>query len=125
MGDGRRPKSALGGDPGAGDGATGLDAIAQYGKGELDPATGLFEWYDLPPDHAARRIVEDGSQGSVTILSVVEQWELLVADFRSEYGIGLALGEPLAWREFRPLVVGLLATDSRIARHFQPPPRRD
>ena len=61
----------------------------------------------------------------MTILAVVEQWDLLVADFRSEYGIGLALGEPLPWREFRPLVVGLLAVDSRIARHFQPPPQRD
>ena len=125
MGNGRRPKSTLVGDLGAGDGPRGLEAIAEYGRGERDPETGIFEWYDLPANHPARRRVDDegGTEGSVTILAVVEQWDLLVADFRSEYGIGLALGERIPWREFRPLVTGLFATDSRIARHFQPPAR--
>jgi hypothetical protein len=125
VGVGRRPKSALGGDPGGDSGPRGLEAIAEFGRGEVDPETGLFDWYDIPPGHAARRVVDEGERGSVTILEVVEQWELLVADFRSEYGIGLALGEPVPWREFRPLVAGLLACDSRLARHFTPPERHD
>jgi hypothetical protein len=125
VGDGHRPKSTLGGDPGAGSGPRGLDAIAEFGRGQLDPETGIFEWYDIPPGHPARRRVkddDDSQAGSLSFLTIVEQWDLLVADFRSEYGIGLALGERIAWREFRPLVAGLLACDSRIARHFQPPP---
>lgn len=109
----------MGVDPGA----TGLEAIAEFGRGEVDEH-GVFEWYDIPPGHAARKVAE-GSQGGVSFLTIVEQWDLLVADFRSEYGIGLALGEPVPWREFRPLVTGLLACDSRIGRHFQPPERRD
>jgi hypothetical protein len=41
-----------------------------------------------------------------------------VSDFASVYGIRLARGDYLSWREFRSLLVGLMSCDSRLSRHF-------
>jgi hypothetical protein len=52
-----------------------------------------------------------------------EAWPLLVADFRSEYGIHLerAAHDPrFTWREFAFYATGLLSADTRIHRRFAP-----
>ena len=84
------------------------------GRGNRDPVTGTFEWYEFPDGHAATQ-----AEGSVvSILTLCDQWDLVVADFASEYRIRLAR-EPVSWPEFRTLLTGLLATDSRLWRHFR------
>lgn len=114
MGDRPGPGSARRHDGGA-PGDAGLDAIAQYGRGDYDEATGLYEWYDLPSDHSAKR----RQGGEVAWRSLIEQWALLEADWSSEYGERLARVWPsLTWREFRTGVAGLLACDSRLSRYF-------
>ena len=112
MGERSGPKSPSGGD-------RHRDRFAeseQYGRGERDPLTGLYEWYEFPPDF----LEEDQAQG-ISVLTLCEQWPLVVADFASEYGIRLATGEFVAWREFEALLTGLLAADTRLYRHFTSP----
>jgi hypothetical protein len=48
-----------------------------------------------------------------------------VSDFASEYGIRLGRGDFLSWREFRSLLAGLMACDSRLSRHFVTPDSDD
>lgn len=45
-----------------------------------------------------------------------------MADFAQCYGIRLGRGDALSWREFYPLLVGLMAADTRIYRRFAPEP---
>jgi hypothetical protein len=100
---------------------SGLDAIAQYGIGERDPLTGLYEAYDIPEGHAAQGGAEEGHP--VTWTQLVEQWELIVADFTSEYGIDLrARRHTMPWRDFAIWAQGLMTADTRIARHFRRQP---
>lgn len=55
-------------------------------------------------------------QPKVSILALVEDWPLVVADFASEYGIRLAVTD-MTWREFVSLLHGLLSTsESRLYR---------
>ena len=99
-----------GGEPAA---AQGIEALDQYGRGEKDPDTGLWEWYeDVPQELGARAT-------GFSLLALCERWDLLVADFASEYGIRVATAG-LSWREFRSYLTGLLACDSRLRRHFAP-----
>lgn len=44
----------------------------------------------------------------------------MVADFASEYGIRLRTDEFVSWFEFRDLLTGLLASDTRLYRRFAP-----
>jgi hypothetical protein len=59
----------------------------------------------------------------VTMLDMLTQWPLLIADFSDSYGIRLA-GEysSMSWAEFVMHASGLLNIDSRLARHFAPEP---
>lgn len=113
MGVGSRPKST-GGEhdrPGAAEGRTGFDAIAQYGIGDPDPETGVYAVYDIP---------EEVIEPKVSLLELVDDWTLVVADFASEYGIRLALAADMTWREFVTLLSGLLSTpESRLYRLHQ------
>lgn len=45
----------------------------------------------------------------------------MLADFASEYGIRLYTTD-IPWREFRVLLTGLLAADTRLYRRFAPEP---
>ena len=115
MGGGSGPKSVGGSSDGGTGTVDGLDAIAQYGRGERDPETGLFDYYELPDDHEAH-----GGQGSeVRLLDAIEQWPLLVADF-VDRGIRIHKErDSLTWAEFRDVLVGLLMDpNSRLWRHF-------
>ena len=93
----------------------GVDALDRYGIGEKDPVTGLYEAYDLPdgsPAHAGE---------AVEWTAILTRWPLIVADFASEYRVRLHRELPdLSWREFRDLIAGLLAADTRLARALQP-----
>ena len=94
---------------------TGLDAIEEYGRGEKDPETGLYDWYDLPAGVAQ----PETQHGGVSVLDLCEEWDLLVADFASEYGIRVRTAD-LSWREFTAYLTGLMSCDSRLARRFTP-----
>jgi len=51
---------------------------------------------------------------------------LLIADFQSEYGIELEPAMRIRpWRWFEQRVHGLLAADTRLARHFAAPDREE
>lgn len=101
----RRPKSGTGGTD---DSDSGPDD--EYGRGEYDPATGLYEYYDRPRQ----------AEGSpVTWEEILDQFPLIIADFASEYGIRLHR-ESLTWAEFRHLVYGLLQTQSRLWHATRP-----
>jgi hypothetical protein len=87
-----------------------FDHLAQYGRGRIiDEETGEYETYEIPQ---AQGVPVSWSQ-------ILAEPQLIAADFRSEYGIRLAdLGNALSWREFATHVEGLLACDSRLARHL-------
>jgi hypothetical protein len=87
-----------------------FDHLAQYGRGRIvDEETGEYEAYEIPE---AQGVPVSWSQ-------ILAEPQLIAADFRSEYGIRLAdLGNDLSWREFATHVEGLLASDSRLARHL-------
>jgi hypothetical protein len=97
----------------------GLEALDTYGIGAKDPVTGLYENYDIPAGHPANRLEEAGE--AIAWPAIAEQWPLIVADFASEYGVRLP-DVVMRWPEFEWLVSGLFAVDSRLRRHFFPPP---
>lgn len=113
MGVGPGPKSLGGGGGGGGESSEprGLAAIAEYGVGHQDPETGLFESYDVP---------EAVTSPGVSVLDLVGEWPLLVADFATEYGIRIETARGMSWIEFHALLSGLLSTDSRLRRRFAP-----
>src|SRR5690606_18262608 len=92
------------------------------GRGEYDPVTGLYEWYEggLPTPSRAR----SGSLRSLTWDKLLAQWPLIEADLHSEYGIDADSGvlRERTWRWLQVRILGLLSCDSRLHRHFAPPP---
>ncbi|MEV0114464.1 hypothetical protein AB0H77_14605 [Streptomyces sp. NPDC050844] len=114
---GRRPFST---GPESG-GTTGL-----IGCGEVDPATGLHEWYEHPAGYQPR---PQGRQ-DLTWGALLDQWALIEADLHEVYGIDLGAPDLLrerSWRWLRLRILGLLSAESRLSRHFAPPepkPRR-
>ena len=109
-----RPGRLDGGGQPAGE----FDAIAEWGHGQRDPFTGAFEWYeDIPPEILADPEGEGQLVVSWTRIDAVST--LLIADFQSEYGIELEPAMRIRpWRWFEQRVHGLLAADTRLARHF-------
>lgn len=56
---------------------------------------------------------------------MLEQWPLVEADFQDTYGLDLGDKDLLkrrSWRWLKARLYGLLSADSRISRHFAPPP---
>lgn len=104
---------------------TGFAAIEQFGEGLKDPVTGQYSSYNIPPGHAARRPKDDDREG-VRWTEIVEQRQLLVADFRSEYnGMDLDAEWPsMSWALFEDLVSGLMQANTRLGRFFAPAPTR-
>lgn len=82
------------------------------GRGAYDAGTGLWEWYDRGEDE------ETGDP--VTWEQILDQWPVIVADFADVYGIRLHREQP-PWCEFRDLIQGLLAGESRLWRALKPP----
>ena len=96
----------------------------EYGRGAQDPGTGLFEWYEFPEDFDP----QGGGEGEgLTVLAVLDQWPLIVADFASEYGIRLPneTDQTLTWVAFFASLSGLFKADTRLSRHFAKDPEPD
>ncbi|MFD6416009.1 hypothetical protein [Streptomyces sp. NPDC060194] len=55
---------------------------------------------------------------------LLPQWLLIETDLHEVYGIDVGTGilRDRPWRWFKARVYGLLVTESRLARHFAPPP---
>ena len=124
MGQVDRPKTGdlrEGGSPeedGAGE-EGGLDAIAEYGRGRYDPETGLYEHYEIPDHHPARRTAREGHRGEFTLTDLIAQWELLEPDFHQVYGADLDECRHKSWRWFRVRLHGLMSDPStRLWRYF-------
>lgn len=90
------------------------------GRGEYDPVTGLYEWYEggLPTSR------ESGSLSGLTWEQLLQQWPLIEADLHQVYGIDVEDGilRERPWRWFQARVLGLLSCESRLHRRFAPPP---
>ena len=112
MGVRRGPKSFDRDDASAGGAegeASGYAAIAKYGVGEPN-AEGIYAVYDIP---------DEVIQPKVSLLELVEDWPLVVADFAAEYRIRLAV-DTVSWREFVTLLTGLLSnSETRLYRVVQ------
>jgi hypothetical protein len=55
---------------------------------------------------------------------LLEQWPLIEADLHETYGIDVGAPGALrerSWRWLKVRVAGLLSTESRLQRHFNPP----
>lgn len=112
MGDRWRPKSVDGVRESAGT-KQGSKTLDEYGRGDYDEATGLYEWYEDVPEE-----VTGGKP--ISWVDLFKAWKLIEADFNSEYGINLERElRHMSWRRFAVLVTGLLNADTRIQRRFQ------
>lgn len=99
----RRPKSGTGGtNEGPHTGPN-----DPTGRGEYDPATGLWDYY------------ETAEGAGLTWEAILDHWGLIVADFADYYTIRLHR-DPVTWAEFKAYVAGLLAVESRLWRATRP-----
>jgi len=60
----------------------------------------------------------------LTWAALLEQWLLIEADLHEVYGIDVGtpgLLRARSWRWLRVRILGLISTDSRLARHLMPP----
>jgi hypothetical protein len=94
-----------------------LDALAEFGRGAVDPATGLHEYYEIPDGHQAHATPKGGAP--VSWKEISQQFTVVLADFASEYGIRL-MTTRMSWPEFAALVAGLFGADTRLRRYFAP-----
>ena len=94
----------------------GIAALEQYGYGEKDPDTGLFEGYDLP-----KGILAPASKG-FTWRELVERWGLVEYDFRHLLHVDLeAEFHHRSWRWFNVHIRGILSSpDSLLAADLKP-----
>lgn len=95
--------------------------ISQYGRGEQNPATGLYEWYEIPDDVWR---AETGQNRQVAWRDILTHWSLVEADLHERYGLDVdqpGLLKTRTWRWLRVRIVGLLETgETRIARALTP-----
>lgn len=121
MGGRNRPGSRgrhSGGVPADGDG---LDVLDQFGVGERNPLTGLYDTYNIPTGQQVNGA--EGGTAEVSWDQILGCFDLIVPDFASEYGVRLVeVRATMRWGEFRTLLLGLLSTNSRVFRRFAPPP---
>jgi hypothetical protein len=106
----------------AGPQALSLAELSQYGWGDYDSQTGLFEGYDLPPE-VARRVYSTPDEHPVTWARIAQAWALVEFAFHAHLGVDLdAMRGARSWRWFVVRVRGLLTSDTALARHFAPEP---
>lgn len=104
MGDRWRPKS--GGAVSATE--QGDSPLDQFGRGEKDPVTGLYEWYD----YGTQQVTASGVGWS----ELIAEWRLIDIDFAKTYGVDLDdnLHRPFRW--FAARVAGLLSFPDTLLR---------
>lgn len=91
----------------------GASSLEEYGRGELDPETGLYEWYELPAE------LQPGTeQTQVNWNQILDRWSLVEADLHEQYGIDLSSGvlRKRSWRWLRTRIYGLLSANTRLNR---------
>lgn len=87
------------------------------GYGDVDPLTGLHDWYELPQARQGR--------GGPTWTQLLEVWALIEADLHEVYGVDVGDEQLLrdrSWAWLRVRILGLLSTQGRLFRHFTPTP---
>ncbi len=96
-------------------GKSGYEAIEEYGWGDKDPITGIYEGYDLPPQLARR------AGNAVTWPALLANWSLVVFTFHTALGVDLEdVWRVKSWRWFSARVRHLLSTDTPLSRFFAP-----
>lgn len=98
-----------------------LDDEALYGRGEKDPVTGLYEWYEYPA----------GWDLGLTWAKILTLWPLVEQDLHQVYGIDVeepGLLRARSWRWLSTRILGLLTVESSRLRTVliprKEPPRR-
>lgn len=98
----------------------GDEAENPYGRGQYDPVTGLWDYYEEPEEAGAH------AGPLIGWAELIGQWKLLESDFHEVYGADLSREvHRQTWRWFDVRVQGLLAADTRLARHFAPDPSQE
>lgn len=118
MGGRRRPKSTTGVHAGeSGNPEPGGSPLDKYGRGEKDPITGIYEWYEEVPAGLKR------PGKPIDWDDIFDCWELVEADFASHYHIDLeGAFRTRSWRWFAAMIAGLLSEDTRLHRMFRDDP---
>lgn len=87
----------------------GFDAIAQYGRGDFDEATGTYDWYETPPEVTGRQIRAPWDE-------VFAAFNILRFDFQRHLHIDLAEAiHTRSWRWFADQVNGLLSMQEFVS----------
>ncbi len=89
----------------------------KWGRGQRNPVTGDYEWYEIPEAEK-----ESSSGEALTWGQLLGRWDLIVPDLLSEYGVDAgdrALLKARRWSWLEALIVGLLdKTTTRLSRHI-------
>ena len=94
----------------------GLTSLDQYGRGNKDPNTGIWDWYEEVPREV---IAPTGTP--VSWPAILDQWGLIEALFHSTYGVDLSkVHRTESWRWFVIRLRLLLRTENPLSRHFAP-----
>jgi hypothetical protein len=121
LGGGRRP-----GTHGPESGSSAIEAAGLVGCGEVDPETGLHEWYE--PRQGFQRPPPPGAP-EVTWGKILEVWDFVEQDLHQYFQVDLGNPEFLdnrSWRWLRTRVVGCFGVESgRVHRHFAPPDKNN
>lgn len=95
--------------------------LSRYGRGEFDPETGLYEWYEIPSD-----VYRQVTGQVITWSEILTRWSLVEADLHETYGLDIGDAELLAnrsWRWLRVRLIGLVyGSETRLSRALAPDP---
>lgn len=81
--------------------------IDQYGRGEYDPDTETWEWYEVPPEVGRRLQQNAHARVALKWSDLLDRWQAVECDLHSEYGIDLDDTGTRDWRWLRTRIVGL------------------
>lgn len=87
------------------------------GYGEVDPVTGLHDWYEFPRHR----------QGGTSWRDLLKVWSLIELDLHEQFGVDLGCEVTMtgrSWDWLRLRILGLLSTPCRVQRHFTPDAER-
>lgn len=90
--------------------------LNDYGRGTFHEETGLWDYYDVPPE-AQARLDKEVTGGGWTWHDIWAHHDLIEADLQ-DAGVDLSSGimRRRTARWLRVRILGLLATDSRLLR---------
>lgn len=113
----RRPPGSTGpGEPGPASSGS-PEWWNERGRGEYDPDTGIWEWYEL--DDSEQRKVAGQETPPITWAEILSHWVELECDLQSVYGIDIDdrwMLRRKSWRWLETRILGLLDIDSRLSR---------